>query len=183
MVHEFSHSVVARRYGLPMKGITLFIFGGVAEMGEEPGNAKTEFLMAIAGPIASIVIGAVFYLIYQARSDLVRAGGRGDRLSRLDQLAAGGLQSDPGLPAGWRTRVAVGSMVVEWESGARHTRSIVHRLWVRRAADSTGRVAVMVDELYPAIRRLCSVSSCGVRPSRRTGTGIARLWKARQSAT
>ncbi len=65
VVHEFSHSVVARRYGLPMKGITLFIFGGVAEMGEEPGNAKTEFLMAIAGPITSIVIGAIFYLIYQ----------------------------------------------------------------------------------------------------------------------
>jgi Zn-dependent protease/predicted transcriptional regulator len=66
VVHEFSHSLVARRYGLPMKGITLFIFGGVAEMGEEPGNAKTEFLMAIAGPIASILIGLLFYAIYRA---------------------------------------------------------------------------------------------------------------------
>ncbi|HTX35920.1 MAG TPA: site-2 protease family protein [Bryobacteraceae bacterium] len=66
VVHEFSHSLVAQRYGLPMKGITLFIFGGVAEMGEEPRNAKTEFLMAIAGPITSIVIGAIFYAIYQA---------------------------------------------------------------------------------------------------------------------
>jgi Zn-dependent protease/CBS domain-containing protein len=65
VVHEFSHSLVARRYGLPMKGITLFIFGGVAEMGDEPRDAKTEFLMAIAGPIASIVIGVIFYLIYQ----------------------------------------------------------------------------------------------------------------------
>ncbi len=66
VVHEFSHSVVARSYGLSMKGITLFIFGGVAEMGEEPRNAKTEFLMAIAGPITSILIGLVFYLVYQA---------------------------------------------------------------------------------------------------------------------
>lgn len=64
VVHEFSHSLVARRYGLPMKGITLFIFGGVAEMGEEPRNAKTEFWMAIAGPITSILIGCVFYLLY-----------------------------------------------------------------------------------------------------------------------
>ena len=66
VVHEFSHSLVARSHGLPMKGITLFIFGGVAEMGEEPRNAKTEFLMAIAGPITSILIGVVAYVVYQA---------------------------------------------------------------------------------------------------------------------
>ena len=51
--HELSHSLIARRYGLPMKGITLFIFGGVAEMDDEPPNSKAEFMMAIAGPVAS----------------------------------------------------------------------------------------------------------------------------------
>lgn len=61
IVHELFHSLVARRYGLPMKGITLFIFGGVAEMSEEPPNAKAEFFMAIAGPIASILIGFFFF--------------------------------------------------------------------------------------------------------------------------
>jgi Zn-dependent protease/CBS domain-containing protein len=63
VVHEFSHSIVARRNGLPMKGITLFVFGGVAEMEAEPPDAKTEFLMALAGPLASVAIGVVFYVI------------------------------------------------------------------------------------------------------------------------
>jgi Zn-dependent protease/predicted transcriptional regulator len=69
VVHEFAHSVVARRNGLPMQGITLFIFGGVAEMSGEPPNAKTEFLMAAAGPATSVVIGCVFYGIYRAAPD------------------------------------------------------------------------------------------------------------------
>ena len=63
VVHEFSHSLVARHYGMQMKGITLFLFGGVAEMGEEPSSAKTEFLMAAAGPATSIVAGAIFYIV------------------------------------------------------------------------------------------------------------------------
>jgi Zn-dependent protease/CBS domain-containing protein len=63
--HEFWHSVIARHYGLPMKGITLFIFGGVSEMEEEPPNAKTELLMAIAGPISSVVLGGIFLAVYR----------------------------------------------------------------------------------------------------------------------
>ncbi|MDI6789710.1 MAG: site-2 protease family protein [Thermodesulfobacteriota bacterium] len=59
--HELCHSLVARRYGLRMKGITLFIFGGVAEMDEEPPSAKAEFMMAVAGPFSSVLLGAVFY--------------------------------------------------------------------------------------------------------------------------
>ena len=57
--HELWHSLIARRFGLPMKGITLFIFGGVAEMTEEPPSPKAEFFMAAAGPVSSIVLGAV----------------------------------------------------------------------------------------------------------------------------
>ena len=60
--HELCHSLVARAYGLPMKGITLFIFGGVAEMTGEPKSPKAEFLMAIAGPASSIGLALVFYL-------------------------------------------------------------------------------------------------------------------------
>jgi Zn-dependent protease/CBS domain-containing protein len=61
--HELSHSLVARRRGLPIKGITLFIFGGVAEMSDEPENPKTELVMAAAGPISSIILGLFFLLL------------------------------------------------------------------------------------------------------------------------
>ena len=64
IVHEFSHSLVARKYGIPMKGITLFIFGGVAEMEDEPPSPKVELLMAGVGPLSSIAIAAIFYGIY-----------------------------------------------------------------------------------------------------------------------
>jgi Zn-dependent protease len=57
VVHELSHALVARRHDIPIDGITLFVFGGVAEMGAEPPNARAELTMAIAGPLASIVIG------------------------------------------------------------------------------------------------------------------------------
>ncbi len=59
VLHELAHSVVARSYGIPLKGITLFIFGGVAEMNEEPRTAKSELLMAVAGPVMSLILGGV----------------------------------------------------------------------------------------------------------------------------
>lgn len=62
ILHELSHSVVARGYGMQISGITLFIFGGVAEMREEPPSARAEFFMAIAGPIASLVLAGLFSL-------------------------------------------------------------------------------------------------------------------------
>ena len=57
LLHELSHSIVARRLGLPVKDITLFIFGGVSSLGAEPADAKQEFKVAIVGPLTSIAIG------------------------------------------------------------------------------------------------------------------------------
>jgi Zn-dependent protease/CBS domain-containing protein len=57
VAHELAHSVVARRYGVQMRGITLFLCGGVAEMADEPPSPEAELLIAIAGPAASVIIG------------------------------------------------------------------------------------------------------------------------------
>jgi Zn-dependent protease/CBS domain-containing protein len=80
VVHELCHSLVARRYGIPIKGITLFIFGGIAEMDDEPPSANSEFMMAIAGPLASVAIGFIFYAI--------EAAGRGSAPIQLTGVVA-----------------------------------------------------------------------------------------------
>lgn len=66
LAHELMHSIVARRYGLNIKGITLFIFGGVSQISSEPQTAKVEFNMAIAGPITSLVLGGIFLALWRA---------------------------------------------------------------------------------------------------------------------
>lgn len=59
LVHELMHSVVALRQGVAVKSITLFIFGGIAEITEEPKKASHEFVMALAGPAASLMLGVI----------------------------------------------------------------------------------------------------------------------------
>lgn len=59
VLHELAHSLAARRFGVEMRGITLFIFGGVAEMKDEPPSPLAEFVIAIAGPIMSVLIALV----------------------------------------------------------------------------------------------------------------------------
>jgi Zn-dependent protease/predicted transcriptional regulator len=62
LLHELGHAIVARRFGMRIRRIVLFIFGGVAEMQDEPPSAQAEFFVAIAGPIVSVVLAIAFFL-------------------------------------------------------------------------------------------------------------------------
>ncbi len=64
LAHELAHSIVAQTAGIKIHSITLFIFGGVSQMTEEPKRPQVEFRMALAGPATSLVIGGVFLTIY-----------------------------------------------------------------------------------------------------------------------
>lgn len=58
LAHEFGHALVARSQGIPVRGITLFILGGVAQLGREPETPGREAWMAVAGPLVSAALGA-----------------------------------------------------------------------------------------------------------------------------
>lgn len=60
IIHEFAHSLVARAHGIELRSITLFIFGGAAQIESEPASPKVEFQMAAAGPAASLALAAFF---------------------------------------------------------------------------------------------------------------------------
>ncbi|KTD18744.1 inosine 5'-monophosphate dehydrogenase [Legionella lansingensis] len=65
ILHELCHSLVGRLYDIPISGIKLFVFGGIAKMSAEPPSPKSEFLMAGAGPLLSIGLGVAFYILLQ----------------------------------------------------------------------------------------------------------------------
>ncbi|MFQ5860374.1 MAG: site-2 protease family protein [Dehalococcoidia bacterium] len=64
LAHELSHSVVAISRGIPVKGITLFVFGGAAQIGREAQTPGVELLIAVVGPFSSIVLGGAFWGLY-----------------------------------------------------------------------------------------------------------------------
>lgn len=66
LAHELAHSLVAIRQGEKVRSITLFIFGGVAQITEEPDRAFKEFFMAIVGPLSSLVIALAFGILWLA---------------------------------------------------------------------------------------------------------------------
>jgi len=79
--HELSHSIVAKKYGITIESITLFIFGGVAQMRGEPPHPKAEFRIAIAGPFSSFLLAGLFYM-FSANTE----GGMKPLFSYLAQI-------------------------------------------------------------------------------------------------
>jgi Zn-dependent protease len=57
LLHELAHSFAAQRFGLRVRSITLFLFGGVSNIEQEPPSARAEFVTAVVGPLASLVLG------------------------------------------------------------------------------------------------------------------------------
>ena len=98
LLHEMSHSVVARRYGIPVPSITLFLFGGVSTLGKEPDNARQEFWIAIVGPLTSILIAIVLGIAYFPLHELDHGAAAISSSLAFINLAIGIFNLVPGFP-------------------------------------------------------------------------------------
>jgi Zn-dependent protease len=131
VLHESAHALVARAYGLPIKYITLFIFGGVAQLEREPETAKSEFLMAIAGPLMSLALALAFWLCWIVAGGAELPQGLVGVLHYLFvvNLLLGGFNMIPAFPldGGRALRAALWG----WRGDL---------LWATRIASTTGTV-------------------------------------------
>lgn len=83
LLHELAHSVVALRYGVPVRSITLFIFGGVSQIGRDAPRPRVEFLIALAGPLASLGLALLCWGLY------LGARGRSEPVAAMAMWLAG----------------------------------------------------------------------------------------------
>ena len=108
LIHELGHSVVALQYKIPVRSITLLIFGGVAQIGAEPPNAMAEFLIAIAGPVVSFTLAIFFYALASIVTGIQPLFGLAKYLAYIN-LAVAAFNLIPGFPldGGWVLRAII----------------------------------------------------------------------------
>ena len=88
LVHELGHALVALRNQIPVRGITLFIFGGVAQIGRESSSPGVEFRVAIAGPVASLGLAVLFYGLWLLDRPIAYLAAPSLWLARINLLLA-----------------------------------------------------------------------------------------------
>jgi Zn-dependent protease/CBS domain-containing protein len=86
IMHEVAHAVIAEYYHMPIESITLFIFGGVAEMKGEPSHPRGEFFMAVAGPIMSGFLGLFFIALGKLYAGYIEQGSTATVLAYLGRI-------------------------------------------------------------------------------------------------
>src|SRR5258706_1900728 len=152
LLHELAHSVVARARGLPVHNITLFIFGGISNIEQEPTSAGVEFQMAVVGPVVSILIGIVcFLLLLPIRGTNSPVAGILGYLA-LTNVALGIFNLIPGFPL----------------DGGRVLRSIIWR--VTGSLRKATRIATIVGEV---LAYLCILGGIWLFF---TGDSIGGIW-------
>lgn len=88
LLHEFGHAIVALSEGVPVKSITLFIFGGIAHISREPATPQAEFRIVIAGPFTSLVLAGIFYVTAMAMLNYPEFSGASYYLSIINLILA-----------------------------------------------------------------------------------------------
>ena len=140
LVHEMTHALVARAYGLPVRSITLFALGGVATIEEEATSPKAEFLIAVVGPLISLVIGVACIVAAQS-------------LGSLDAATAGIVGSVLGWLGSINIILAVFNLIPGYPlDGGRLLRALLWRIYndVHRATRNAARVGQVVAALFIA---------------------------------
>ncbi|MCS6908904.1 MAG: site-2 protease family protein [Anaerolineales bacterium] len=97
LAHELGHSIVALREKIPVRGITLFIFGGIAQIAKEPPSPGAEFRIAIAGPIVSFLLAGLFGLLWYLDRAIPYLAAPSEYLMRINFILAA-FNMIPGFP-------------------------------------------------------------------------------------